>query len=370
MRIVILGNYAPSLVNFRGPLIRSLVLAGHEVIACAPDKHDDTRERLAALGATFRPIDFERTGMNPRREARTVRAFVKLFRDTRPDVAFTYTIKPIAFGTIAARIAGVPRVVTMVNGLGHAFLDTSPKGRALRFVVENLYRVALSAADAVLFQNADDRDFFLRERVLFRRSKTAITNGSGVDVDFYEKAPMPDGPTRFLLVARLLSEKGIREYAAAARIVKRERPDVRVQLLGPFDEHAAALSRGEVEAWVNDGLIDYLGETKDVRPYLKSAHVFVLPSYSEGTPRSVLEAMATGRAIITTDAPGCRQTTVHGETGLLVPLKDATALAAAMVKLVDDRALVEKMGDAARTRCVEIYDVHKVNETIVRALVG
>jgi glycosyltransferase involved in cell wall biosynthesis len=365
-RIVVCAGYSPSLLNFRGPLLRELVGRGHEVIACGPRAARELREALGVLGVAFREVPCDRAGLSVRRDLRLLRALVMLFRSARPDIVLNYTIKPVIYGSLAARLAGVPNVYSMITGVGYAFGD-GPGRRAVRMAASAMLRLSLPGNRAVFFQNPDDRSMFEQLGLLGRRGRAVLINGSGVDIDAYRPVPYPQRLS-FLLIARLLADKGVREYVAAARLIRARYPDVRFSLVGPLDPNPSALRGEEIQAWVNEGLIDYLGELEDVRPAIAASSVYVLPSYREGTPRTVLEAMAMGRPAVTSDAPGCRETVVDGVNGFLVPVRDAGALAQALDRFIQQPELIDRMGRESRRIVADKYDVHKVNRVILETM--
>jgi glycosyltransferase involved in cell wall biosynthesis len=367
MKIVIVASLAYSLTNFRGALIRRMIAAGHQVIACAPDDDAAVRATLTGWGATFRRIPMGRAGVNPLQDMATLAALVRLFRAERPDLVLAYTQKPIIYAGIAHRLTGRGRFFAMVTGLGYVF---SSEGRRpwLRWIVTKLYRAALIRASAVIVFNRDDRDELLRWDVMEDRHPVVLVPGSGVDIAHFAERRVPKGPPRFLLIARLLHDKGLRDYVAAAAIVRHEYPEARFDLLGPFDPNPAAVSRAELAGWEASGAIVYRGETRDVRPYLADCTVFVLPSHREGMPRTVLEAMATARAIVTTDAPGCRETVCEGENGFLVPVSDPQALAAAMLRFCRDPALAVRMGAMSRRIARRRFAVEAINRLLMETL--
>lgn len=361
MRIVVLGGFAMSLANFRGPLIHELVQRGHEVVAAAPELRGKHADAVTALGARPVSVPLHRAGTNPLRDLASLIALTRLLRRERPELLLAYTLKPVTYGLVAARLAGVPRRAAMITGLGWAFgARAGWRGR----VAKGLLRLALPQAQVVLFQNPDDRDAFARLQ-LVDAARSRVVNGSGVDLERFAPAPLPDGPVTFLLIARLLADKGIREYVAAAREVRRTHPEARFVLVGMPDPNPAAIPAAEVEAWRREGVVDVRDETDDVRPYLRACHVYVLPSYREGTPRTVLEAMATGRPIVTTDAPGCRETVEPGRTGLLVPVGDAGAVADAMRSFLDAPERIAAMGAASLALARSKYDVRMVNAAVL-----
>jgi glycosyltransferase involved in cell wall biosynthesis len=363
--VAIVGSFAPSLLNFRGSLIKAMIDRGHRVVCMAPGIESETEAKLAALGAEVRQVDIERSGLNPLRDLRTYRSLRKALAEISPDVAIPYTIKPIVWGVLSAHAVGVARIVPLVTGLGFAFTGGLGFSRLLSLVVASaLYRLALSRAHIVLFQNPDDLALFRSRRLLKRQIPAAIVAGSGVDTAHYTPVPLPES-TCFLMISRLLKNKGIREFAAAARAIKRRYPDVSIKLVGYLDGSTDSISQSELDAMIGDG-VEYLGELADVRPAIALADVYVLPSYREGTPRSSLEAMAMGRAVITTDAPGCRETVSEGVNGLLVPVGDAVRLEQAMERFIREPHLAAAMGRESRRIATEKYDVNTVNADIMR----
>lgn len=365
MRVFIGGVTAHSLVNFRGSLMQAMTDLGHEVVACASDSPGEIISRLSELGVEYHEIPLQRTGVNLLFDLRTIASLRSLLRVQRPDCALFYTIKPVIYGSLASRWAGVPRVFSMITGLGYAFGQDTLRQRMLSKAVCHLYRRALRTNEAVFFQNPDDMALFVERRLIDDPGKAVLINGSGVDLAHYQKTPPATSGPVFLLIARLLKDKGIYEYVEAARIIKQKYPDSAFWLVGPFDSNPSAIDQSTVEQWQAEGIIEYLGRTLDVRPYIAQSSVYVLPSYREGTPRSVLEAMAMGRPIITTDAPGCRETVVGGRNGYLVPVKDAKRLAEAMEKFVLFPHLIAEMGEESWRIAAEKYDVHKVNAVVL-----
>lgn len=364
-RITIISHYAPSLVNFRGELIKTLAAAGHDITALGPENGFETE--IAALGAKYRQIPLQRTGTNPIKDLGTVLSLVMVLRDLRPDAVLSYAIKPVIYGSLAASLAAVPNIYSIITGLGYLFTGESAKQTLLLKLLFPLYKAALSKNKAVFFQNPDDLKLFQSLNLLSQNQRQVIINGSGVDVCRFAYSPAEAEPLSFLLMARLISDKGIREYVEAARGLKKRYPQVSFRLLGPYDSNPTAIDRLDVEKWASEG-IQYLGETKDVRPYLVNSSVYVLPSYREGTPRSVLEAMSVGRPVVTTDAPGCRETVQDGINGFLVPVKDAAALGEAMERFIQSPELVRKFGEASRRIAEDKYDVKRVNKVIMQTI--
>ncbi|HEX6141444.1 MAG TPA: glycosyltransferase family 4 protein, partial [Geminicoccaceae bacterium] len=366
--VVVLGSVARSLVNFRGPMLQAMALHGHRVIACAPDAAPSIVQTLAGLGVGYRDVPIDAQGLRPWRDLRALRALVRLLRELRPDAVLGYTIKPVIYGSIAARLARVPASYSMITGLGYAFGGSGAKRGLVALLARALYRISVRRNRRVFFQNRDDRAVFERLGLTRGPDQAVMINGSGVDLDHFRPRPLPE-QMAFLLIARLLREKGVPEFVAAARLVRQRHPDVRFRVVGRFDHNPSALAPAEMERWVAAGAIEFLGELDDVRPAIAASSVFVLPSYyREGTPRTVLEAMSMGRPIITTDVPGCRETVHAGVNGYLVPARDVAALARAMLKFIEVPERVARMGAASRRIAEERYDVHKVNAVILKAM--
>ena len=372
MHILILGNDPKTLVNFRGPLIEQMLSAGHRVTAAGAGSDAKLAAWFEARGVSYHDMPIARAGLNPFTDLRTLGAFVRLMRTIKPDLVFAYMIKPVVYGLIAARIAGVPRRTAMITGLGYAFTECPHEGpvarvkrAAVHVAARAAYGLSLRFADTVLFQNGDDRAAFARMWLTHARQRIGLVNGSGVDLSHFRPAPMPEGPITFLMIARLLRDKGVYEYVEAARQVKRMRPDARFVLVGPFDANPTAVKPEELAAWVREGTIEYEGAVDDVRPAIEAAHVFVLPSYREGCPRTVLEAMAMGRPVITTDVPGCRETVEDGLNGFLVPARDPQALAQALGRAAGaDLGVMAANGLAVAER----FDAARVSVATLAAL--
>ncbi|GLC93028.1 glycosyl transferase [Cupriavidus sp. TA19] len=369
MRFLMIASFGESLLNFRGPLIAALQEKGVEMHVAAPGlpAGAPVRTALESRGVIVHDVALERTGMNPLADARSLLGLHRLMRRVRPDSVMCYTIKPVIYGLLAAWLARVPRRFALITGLGYAFREDSGRSR-LRAVVQRLYALALGRAHTTFFQNPDDEALFRRLNILPAGGRSCIVNGSGVDVGSFQVAPLPDDGPRFLLIARLLGDKGVREYAEAARRVRARRAGARFSLAGFIDASPDAIAQHELDAWIADGTVDYLGRLSDVRPAIAGCNVYVLPSYGEGTPRSVLEAMAMGRPVITTDAPGCRETVVDGDNGVLVPVKSVGALEQAMMQLIEDWERVVRMGQRSRQIAETKYDVHKVNAVMLREM--
>ena len=369
--IVILTSGAATLANFRGPLIRDFVSQGIVVHALAPDHNDETRAAMIALGAVPVDVSLDRTGMRPMRDLTDMVRLARTFRQLGPDAVFGYFVKPVTFGMIAATLAGVRHRFAMVEGLGYIFTPGSErdtfKRRMLRAVASMLYWSAFKLCHVAFVLNEDDRRFFI-ESGIAPPGRIELLAGAGVDFDRLFPAPAVTAPVSFLLMARLLREKGIGEFVEAARRLRGAYPNARFILLGGWDKNPGGFTLEEVRAWTDEGLVEWLGHQSDVRPVIAQSSVFVLPSYREGKPRSTQEAMAMARPVITTDAPGCRDTVVEGVNGFMVAPRDAVALADAMKRFLDQPSLIAPMGAASRILAEERFDVRRINAHMFRAM--
>jgi len=353
MRVAIVINTSWNIWNFRAGLVRALQAAGHEVLAIAPP--DDYSARLETeLGCRFVPVLMENKGTNPAQDAQLTRRFYKIYKREKPDVVLHYTIKPNIYGTLAARLAGVPSI-NNVSGLGTVFLIRNLVSR----VALGLYRVAFRFPRKVFFQNADDRQLFIQHG-LVRAGIAGLLPGSGVDTARFRPAAVfaRNAPFVFLMVARVLYEKGIQEYFEAAQLVRQAVPGTRVQLLGALDEAGGVgVTRAVFEGWLEAGDIEYLGRSDDVVGHLHRADCVVLPSYREGTPKTLLEAAACGKPLVTTDVPGCRDTVQDGQNGYLCQVRSGPDLAAKMLQVLRMGPLeLQQMGQASRALAEAKFD--------------
>jgi glycosyltransferase involved in cell wall biosynthesis len=364
-RVLIVGSFAPSLVRFRGELIASIVGKGHSVIAAAPDISASTREQLIGLGARPHEIPLRNTSLNPISLLRSLLAMRNLIRDKRPDVILAYGIKPVIVAALSDGSRRAGTIVSLITGVGYAFTGGRElKRRVSRAAASLLYRAALKRSDVIVFLNPDDERLF-RELALIPAERRAVQlDGEGLNLFEFPATPLPREAS-FLMIARLLKDKGVREFGEAARRLKALRPQVPITLVGPFAPSPDSISEEELQALVECG-ITYRGALDDVRPAIAECSVYVLPSYREGTPRSVLEAMAMGRPIITTDAPGCRETVINGENGILVSPRDSDSLYRAMMRFIDEPGLSATMGKESRKLAESRFEVHKVNEKLLR----
>lgn len=359
-RLMFVVNNPAFFMSHRVPVALAAQQAGYDVHVATMD--GPAVADIQALGMTHHAIPMTRSGKHLLQELGTLLALVRLFRRVRPDVVHLVTIKPVLYGGIAARIARVPGMVAAISGLGFVFLSNSLKMRMVRAVVARLYRVALGHPNSrVIFQNANDRDL-LKSLGAVRDEQVVMIRGAGVDLDAYRASPeSPAPPVVVTMVARLLRDKGVREFVEAAAMLRARGVPVTMQLVGGLDAgNPASATQQEVDAWQRDGAVQALGERSDIAELYAASHIAVLPSYREGLPKSLIEAAACGRAVVTTDVPGCRDAIEPGQTGLLVPVRDAQSLADAIARLAEDAALRQRMGAAGRALAESEFDIKRV----------
>jgi glycosyltransferase involved in cell wall biosynthesis len=365
-KVLLVSRCAWTLYNFRAGQIRALLGRGYSVIGGGAGG-DGYEKKIQDLSIPFIPLPVDKKGTNPPADAKLFWRLYRWYREEKPDLVHHFTIKPVIYGSVAARLAGVPRIINTVTGLGYVFIETKSW---LRNLVEWQYRLALSSAHFTFFQNGEDRALFIRDH-LINPDKAGLLAGSGVDLDFFSPDHNAQNrtaghPCTFLVVARILKEKGIYEFVEAARLVKKEFPDTRFQLLGRRDErNPTVIPQKDIDHWQEEGLVTWLGEREDVRPHIASADVVVLPSYREGLPKSLLEASAMMKPLIATDVVGCRDAVDNESNGLLVPVKDAQALAKAMIHFIRHPELREKMGKAGRYKVEKEFNEQKVINQIL-----
>ena len=366
MKIAVLVCYNPTLINFRLDLMKEMIRLGHQVVAIGNESDGKWSRLLQPYGIEYRFIKMQRNGLNPVWDFFSFVQLIKLLKKEKPDRIFTSQAKMVLYGGLAASYLGIRDVYPLIAGLGSVFLSCGLKGRILKKILLSGYRLSLRGSPSVFFQNQDDASFFIDNKIV-PSGRIVFLNGSGVNLDRFAKQPFPK-TFGFLCVCRIIRDKGVLEYLSACRMVKKQYPDIRCLLVGPFDSNPSALKPGEIQPYIDDGSIEYFGEQADVRPYLAQCNVFVLPSYREGTPKSVLEAMSCGKAIITTDAPGCRETVTEGKNGCLVPVKDDNAIAEKMQFLYRNPDICEQMGNASRQIAEQRFDVRLVNQIILQTM--
>lgn len=371
-KILVIASLANSFLGFRKPLLLALVNRGLNVHVAAPliSTNVSVNKELKRYGIITHDISMQRTGLNPLSDLKTTIDLYSLMKKIQPDLTLGYTIKPVIYGNIAAWCSRIPRRYALITGLGYAFQESADnnKRKIIRSIVQGLYRFALNKTSSVFFQNPDDEALFRERKILTEKTPSFVVNGSGVDLNEYPETSLNNSKIRFLFVGRLLGDKGIREYIKAAEIIKKQYQNIEIDIVGSLDINPDAIQQSELDQWIKHGIINYFGELQDVRPNIAAASVFILPSYREGVPRSTLEAMSMGRAIITTNAPGCKETVIDGENGFLVPVKNSELLVNAMEKFILNPELIKSMGKKSRMIAEEKFDVKKVNQQMLQGM--
>jgi len=374
VKIVVIGTVASSFYGFRAALIYQLLLKGHSVYALTSEYSQYELKKIELLGAIPITYELNRGGINPLADMKATYALSKKIKEIAPDLVFSYFSKPVIFGTLAAKLAKVPRVIGMLEGLGYAFTEQpeglSKKVQLIKSIQVLLYKIALPQLDNIIFLNPDDpRD--LLESHNIKVKQVDILGGIGLDLDEYNYQPIEtiDSPINFLFIGRMLKEKGIHDFVAAAKIVKKIYPNVQFTVLGAIDSfNPGALQQSELDRLVSSNIINYPGQVDDVQKWIAANHIFVLPSYREGVPRSTQEAMAVGRAVITTDVPGCRETVIDGVNGFLVEKWNPQALAEKMIYFIEHPEQIKKMGYESYKIAQEKFDADKVNKRLIAML--
>ncbi|WP_179287526.1 glycosyltransferase family 4 protein [Paraferrimonas haliotis] len=366
VRVYIVSSFASSLVNFRIDLINKFTRYGYKVFCIAPDFDENVVSKLKELNVEFIQIPFKRNGLSLFEDIGLLFKLYKEFKRHEPPIVVSYTIKPLVYGSIAARLAKVDSRVSLVTGLGQAF---TPKAsfvdQIIKSFARNLYRLGLTCSTNVFFQNNDDKRKLI-ELGYVSSDKAYVTNGSGVNLKRFALHKVKAEPVRFLMVARLLKAKGVLDYIKAAELVKKEYEDVRFDLVGPVDE-TGGIDMSIIESAIRRGIISYYGFQRDIVPFLERCSIFVLPSYyPEGVPRSILEALSIGRGVITTNSVGCKETVIDGENGFLITPKKPNELSQKMKMIINDLSLVESFSRASRCLAIDKFDVNKVNDYIFR----
>lgn len=366
MNILLITSNSNSIISFRGPLINELQKRGHNVAVIAPDFSPSTRDTLDAMGIKHSCYSLAQSSINPVSEIQSILSLRKAIALYKPDYCLSYFTKPVIYGTLAAFFSNVKNRYSLIEGLGFSFTQDSQfnlkRFASKCFLSASMY-IASRIASKMIFLNTDDQGEFIKAG-LTPANKSAVLGPIGLDLTEWPQHPLPASPVCFLCVGRILRDKGVLEFIDAARQIKADYPAVRFVLAGGLDDNPTGISKAQVEAWVHEGLIEWPGHTQ-VLPWYQQCHVFVLPSYREGVPRSTQEAMALGRAVITTDVPGCRDTVIDGVNGDLVPARDPAALAAAMRRFIDNPDRIETMGRESRKFAEARFDVHQQNAKLL-----
>lgn len=376
MKIIVLTADANTLVYHRGDLIRDFAAAGCEVVTSAAEDYPHVQKFVSELGGRHRAIRMIRSRVNPFSDLFTWLDMWRLFKSEKPDALFAYTIKSVVYGCVIAALAGVPRIYALLPGLGFTFVKPITwKQRLVSFVSQALHKFALKRTHVIFMQNEDDRKLLQELNILPSGTPCHVTAGSGVNVEEFPHVPLAEdedlraGKVRFVLVSRLLISKGVQVYAEAARIIRSRHPQAEFHLIGPFDPNPNRVTEAQVASWVKEGILTHHGMVRDVAAALRDKHVFVLPTwYREGVPHATLEALSMGRAIITTDSVGARETVRDGENGFLVLPRDVDAVVQAMERYLAEPALAVRHGEASRRLAEAVFDVRLVNQQILEAI--
>ena len=373
-KVILIGTVASSFYGFRSDLIKSLLEQQNIVYAFTSEYTAEDIKKIEALGAIPITYELNRGGLNPLADIKATHGLAKKIKQIVPDLVFSYFTKPVIFGTLAARIAKVPRVIGMLEGLGYTFTDQpeglSKKTKLIKQIQVLLYKVALPKLDKIIFLNPDDPKDLL-ERYNIQVKQVEVLGGIGLNLEDYPHRPIicNEAPLNFLFIGRLLKEKGIHEFVSAARIVKEKYPETTFTVLGSIDtSNLGALKQSELDDLISSRIVNYPGHVDNVKNWIADTDVFVLPSYREGVPRSTQEAMAIGRAVITTDVPGCRETVVDGVNGFLVERWNPQALAEKMIYFIQNPEQVAKMGHESYKIAQEKFDADKVNKILLKIL--
>lgn len=364
--ILVFSSQAFSLMHFRLEMMTRFIMQGYTVHAAAPEEETIWSERFEAYGIHYHRILLDRNGENPFHDIRGYFSIKKLIKNVKPNIVFAYQAKTIIYGSIAAHICGIDEIYVLIAGLGSAFRnqDVNWKRKLVKNILSLEYRVALRYAKTIFFQNHDDSALFIDGKLVDAK-KVKYMNGSGVNLEHFVRRPMPK-ERRVLFVGRFIRDKGLYEFLEAARVLKTKYPDVVFEIVGYYDSNPTAITQDHIQPYIDDGSIINHGKTEDIYPFLERCYVFVLPSYHEGTPKSVLEAMAVGRPIVTTDAPGCKETVEDGINGFLVDVGNARLLADRIELLLNDKELADKMGKMSYRIAANKYDVNIVNEQLLK----
>lgn len=369
--ILFVASYGPSLINFRLHLIKKLLSEGYKVSVASPKNSfsESLQKELKDLGVKINIFSLSRVGLNFFEDCGTIFEINKIIKKSKPNVIISYTAKPVIYTGLILKFYRKIKFYPLITGLGFAFTKIdSYKKYLFRYIFAKLYQLSLKSAARIIFQNKDDQFLFSKLKIIKKQNISSVVNGSGVDLKSYPLTDLPSKPV-FLMISRLLVDKGVREYVEAAKIVRSSFPNVRFQLAGGLDDNPASITNEELQSWIYKGDVEYLGKVHSVQSILKSCKYYVLPSYREGIPRSTLEALSIGRPIITTDVPGCRETVIHEKNGLLVPARDFKELANAMIRLLKEKEeIIQNMAKQSCLIAKSKFEVNKINDNLIKIM--
>lgn len=366
-RILVLSSLAYSLINFRGDFIKSLISQGYEVYAAAPEFNDEIRNEIEALGAVTVSYSLQRTGLNPFNDLKTILELKKLISNNKIDLLFPYTVKPVIYGSLAAKMTNTP-VISLITGLGFAFTGLTRKARTLQMFNEFLYKLSIRKNKIIIFQNSDDYQLFLDRKIISKKQKISIVSGSGVNLKQF-KTRINENSTdsiSFIIVARLMKEKGIELFINAAQTLKVKYPKAEFHVIGGPEKSSSAVSSERLNELNKEGTIVFHGVQHNVPEHLFKRDIFVLPTYyREGIPRSILEALSVGMPIITTNTPGCKETVIHKKNGFLIKPQNFEELKNAMEYFLINKEKIKEMGVNSREYAKERFDVNIINKNLL-----
>jgi glycosyltransferase involved in cell wall biosynthesis len=368
-RILVIASFAGSLIRFRADFMKSLIDNGFDVFAASPSFTDQYRQQIIDLGAT--PIEFnlQRTGLNPLKDFKSIQELKSIIKDKKIDLVFPYTVKPVIYGSMAANMTKTP-VISLITGLGYAFTGLTAKARLLQRFNETLYKLSIRKNKVIVFQNRDDYQLFIDRKVISKKQRVDFVSGSGINLNqFTFKEKNASDKVSFLLVARLIKEKGIALYMEAAKILKTKYPKAEFHLIGAPETSPSAISEDELKDLHQQGIIVFHGKQKNIEEHLHNNDIFVLPSYyREGLPRTTLEACACGNPIITTDSVGCRESVKEGVNGFLIKPQNLESLVKPMEYFINNPEKIKEMGINSRKYAEERFDVNIINKDLINLI--
>ncbi len=365
MKFMLISPKNRTVYNFRGDLIKEIQKSGYDVIVTGPN--EDNLDKIKALGVEFKKIDLDKNSVGIFNNIKYYLELKKLLKNEKPDIVLSYTIKPVIFGSLAAKKANIDKIYSLITGLGQVYATNDLKTKIIRFICGIAYKRVFKYNKKIIFQNKDDLNECVSRKYLLKE-KCEVVDGSGVNLERFRKTELPKGNT-FLMVSRMLKTKGVQEYLEAARIVKMKYPETKFLYVGSTENMSSYVKKEEVDKYINAGIIEYCEQTEDVPSMIMKSTVFVLPSYyREGIPRTLLEALAMARPIITTDSIGCRETVKDGKNGFLIPVRNVNALEEKMIYMIEHREELEKMAEESYEYCKERFDVNIINKKMLEIM--
>ncbi len=365
MKFLIIGSRTKMHINFRGDLIKEISDKGYEVVTICPQTGYE--EQLKILGSRFIEVYNKKDKISPLDNIKYFISLYRIIKKEKPDKLLAYTIKPVIFGCIAAKMAGVKEIYSLITGLGFVYTVNNIKTKIIRIFTSIGYKEAFKCCKKVIFQNKEDRDKLVNEKYL-KIEKAEVVDGSGVNMDRFKFSNLPNN-MNFLMIARMLKSKGVKEYFEAARIIKEKYKNVKFTFIGAADSKQDEISKKDLKEYQDNNIVDYYDEVDDVRKFIEECSVFVLPSYyREGIPRSILEALSVGRPIITTNSVGCRETVLDEKNGFLIEPRNIEELVDKMEYCIKNKEQLKEMGKSSYEYCKNRFDVHIINNNMLKIM--